>query len=314
MTHSFERLAIVGLGLLGGSVGLAARERGLARKVVGVGRRADTLEVARRRGAVDEGVMDPGQAFEGADLVVLATPIATMPVILRGAAARLSPGALLTDVGSVKTSLAENLPGLLPEGVSYVGAHPMAGSHLRGVEHARADLFQGAACVVTATPGTDREAVERVTGFWQALGARVLERDPASHDQEVAWVSHLPHALAFAFAHALRSAPAAAAELRASGFRDFTRIAQSDPELWADILVTNRKAMAGPLQAMADHLSRFARLLETGEAESLERFLGEAREALAPGANDSTPDPGANTRQSAPSCEGPKGDRRATHE
>jgi prephenate dehydrogenase len=276
----FERVAILGLGLLGGSVALAARERGAARTVVGTGRRRDALEEATRRGVIDASA-SVERAVESANLVVLATPVTAMAEQLRRAAPHLRPGTLVTDVGSVKGVLAEQLPGLLPPGVPYVGSHPMAGSHLRGVEHARADLFEDAPCVVTATAGTSPEAVERIVAFWERLGARVVRRAPDEHDAEVAWVSHVPHVLAFAFARSLESAPGAAGGLGGSGFRDFTRIAQSDAELWSDILVANAKSIAGPLRTVAEELRHFAAWLEAGDAEALERGIARARAALA---------------------------------
>jgi prephenate dehydrogenase len=275
-----RRLAVIGLGLLGGSVALAARRRGVAAHVAASGRRPAALAEARRRGLVDE-VGPLAEVVRGADLVLLATPVAAMPAALRDAAPHLAPGARITDVGSVKGCLAETLPGLLPPEVHYVGSHPMAGSHHRGWEHARADLFEGAACAVTPTPGSDPAAVAFVEAFWRALGARVVRRDPAAHDREVAWTSHVPHVLAFAFAGALADAPAGAAELAGPGFRDFTRIARSDAELWSEILVANRKAVAGPLQRAGERLADLARALEGGDPEALERGLAEAREALA---------------------------------
>lgn len=280
MSAPLRRVTVIGLGLLGGSVAAAARRRGVAREVVGAARRPETRRRALETGSVDRAEGDPRRAVEGADLVVLATPVAAMAAITREIAPALAPGAVLTDVGSVKAPLAETLPGLLPAGRRYVGAHPMAGSHLRGLEHARADLLEGAACVVTPTPESDPEAVERTASFWAALGARVVRRDPAAHDREVAWMSHVPHALAFAFARALEAAPGGCAEVAGSGFRDFVRIARSDPELWSEILVANRKALAGPLQHGAERLAELARVLETGDAEALARWLAEARAAL----------------------------------
>ncbi len=280
MTAPFQRLAVLGLGLLGGSVALAARRRGVAVTVAGAARRADVRAAALERGAVDE-AGDPESAARGADLLVLATPLFAMPELVRRVAPLLAPGAIATDVGSVKGELASVLPGLLPAGVVYVGSHPMAGSHQSGFEHAREDLFAGAACVVTEAP--DPAARERVCEFWRALGARVLLRDAASHDAEVAWMSHLPHALAFAFAGALRRAPARAHEVAGAGFRDFTRIAHSEPELWADILTANRKALSAPLQAAGEALAELGRAIEGNDAEALERLLGAARAALAPG-------------------------------
>jgi len=154
----------------------------------------------------------------------------------------------------------------------------MAGSHLRGLEHAHADLFEGAACIVTR--GADPAALERTCEFWRALGAHVVHRDPAEHDAEVAWMSHVPHVLAFAFAGALAAAPPGAAAVAGAGFRDFTRIAQSDPELWGDILTANRKALAAPLASALEGLQDFARALEANDAEGVERRIAAARAAL----------------------------------
>ena len=266
MSRSFDTICVVGLGLLGGSLAAAVRSRRLAQRVVGVSRREETARRALERGMVDEAGTSLGEGVAGADLIVLATPVFAMEGVLREAAPRLRPGALVTDVGSVKGPLVDILPGLLPPGLRYVGSHPMAGSHASGIEHARADLFEGAACVVA---------------FWQALGARVELRGPGRHDEEVAWVSHLPHVLAFAYARSLRGAPDSARALRGAGFRDFTRVARSEPELWADILVSNRKAIAGPLEQLERALHELARCLESGDPDAVAAYLSDAREQLA---------------------------------
>jgi prephenate dehydrogenase len=226
-------------------------------------------------------VASPLEAVVGADFVVLGTPVGSMPKLIAEVAPNLEPGCIVTDVGSVKVSVIDMLPGLLPDGVEFVGSHPMAGSHLRGPDHARADLFEGATCVVTPRVGQDRTTIERVEVFWRTLGARVTRRSPAMHDEEVAWVSHLPHLLAFAFAESLHSAPDGVGELAGSGFRDFTRIAQSDAELWGEILSLNSKALSGPLNHFSESLAKLARLLEEGDGESLEQFLSQARIRLA---------------------------------
>ena len=271
-----DRLCVVGLGLLGGSVALAARQRGVAAEVVGATRSPAARERALAEGVVDR-VAEPAEAVRGAELVVLATPVGAMATSLRGLAGGLAEGAIVTDVGSVKAPLEETLPGLLPPGRVYVGSHPMAGSHRRGVDHARGDLLEGSVCVLT---GPESRASSRVEAFWQALGARVVHRSAEDHDREVAWVSHLPHLLAFAFGGALSEAPDPAAELAGGGFRDFTRIARSDPALWADILCANRKALVAPLGAATATLGEFCRALEAGDAEALNRLLSAARSAL----------------------------------
>ncbi|MGY8806057.1 MAG: prephenate dehydrogenase, partial [bacterium] len=169
----FERVAILGVGLLGGSVALAAKKHGLAKHVVGCGRRQAPLQAALSRGVLDE-VADVASACRDADLVLLATPLASMAAVLEAAAPELGPKTIVTDVGSVKGPVAGTLPKLLPAGTTFIGSHPMAGSHLNGVEHAEADLFEGACCVMT--PGSDAspEAVERLRGFWEGIGAKVL--------------------------------------------------------------------------------------------------------------------------------------------
>jgi cyclohexadieny/prephenate dehydrogenase len=276
----FRKLAVLGLGLLGGSVAAAAKARGLAREVVGAARRPAPLERALSAGIVDS-VASPREAVEGADFVVLGTPVGSMPRVLADGAEGLSSGCIVTDVGSVKTAVIEMLPGLLPQGVEFVGSHPMAGSHLRGPDHARADLFEGASCVVTPREDQSPGPVARVEAFWQAVGAKVERRTPAAHDEEVAWVSHLPHLVAFAFAESLREAPDRVGDLAGGGFRDFTRIALSDAEMWGEILSLNGKAISGPLNHFSASLAKLARALEEGDGESLERLLNQARDRLA---------------------------------
>jgi cyclohexadieny/prephenate dehydrogenase len=302
VTPVFQRIAVVGLGLLGGSVGLAAKARGAAATVIGATRSQDARARALRAGAVDE-VREPVDAVRGADLVVLATPVYAMQDVAVALRPGLSDGAIVTDVGSVKGVVSERLPGSLPEGVAWVGSHPMAGSHERGIEAARADLFEGAVCVVTAAG--DAAAAERVADFWRALGARVIARDPARHDAEVAWTSHLPHLLAFAFARALEAAPAGWRDVVGSGFRDFTRIAHSDGELWSDILTANRKALAAPLEAFGDSLQELARALEAGDADALEALLAAARRSLSRAASaDPAGARSADTKPSSPDRRG----------
>ncbi len=293
MSRVFDRVAILGLGLLGGSVALAAREAGVARQRVGYARRRAPLERALADGVVDE-IADLRAAVTGADLIVLATPIGTMEGLLAEIAPHLAQGALVTDVGSVKGLLADRLPGLLPAGVHYVGAHPMAGSHERGVEFAVSDLFVGSRCVLSPVRSTPVEAVEAVADFWRELGADVVYRDPGAHDAEVAWVSHAPHVLAFAFAKALGEAPSLAGELAGGGFRDFVRIARSDPGMWAEILNSNRKALGSPLRAFVKALDELTGMIEEGDAEAQEAFLAQARGALEGVTRNASPqaDPG----------------------
>ncbi|MFP6655740.1 MAG: prephenate dehydrogenase/arogenate dehydrogenase family protein [Myxococcota bacterium] len=276
----FKKLAVLGLGLLGGSVALAVKERGLAETVVGAARRRGPLEQALEAGVIDA-IESPMEAVAGADFVVLAMPVGSMARVLSEVSPNLESGSIVTDVGSVKGIVVDQLPGLLPAGVDFVGSHPMAGSHLRGPQYARADLFEGATCVVTPRGAKDDRATLRVKEFWRSLGACVTSRTPAEHDDDVAWVSHLPHLLSFAFAQSLSAAPERVGELAGSGFNDFTRIAKSDAELWSEILSLNSKALSGALGHFSESLSEVARILEEGDAESLEHWLHQARTSLA---------------------------------
>lgn len=295
MSMPFEKIAVIGLGLLGGSLALAAKRRGLARTVVGTGRRKAALEYAMTHECVDRVFCDAREAVQDADLVVLATPVEAMAEQVRVLAPTLRAGAIVTDVGSVKGCLAETLPKLLPAGVVFVGAHPMAGSHLSGIENSRADLFEGAACIVLQN--AEPSAVARIRRLWEDLGARVILRSAQAHDEEVAWVSHTPHAVAFAFARALQKAPKQAGELSGPGFRDFVRIARSDEALWAEILVANRTALLLSLKSVDSEIGALIALLEAQEAgcarpeaaqrvaeaepvAAMEKFLREARAAL----------------------------------
>ena len=269
----------------------AARARRAARDVVGYARRSAPLARALERGLVDR-VVDEGEgvgaAVEGADLVILATPISAMAAVLEAAAPALATGTLVTDVGSVKGHLADTLPRLLPSGATFIGSHPMAGSHETGVDHAHAGLLQDSCCVVAPSPGVDPALTDRLVRFWQALGARVARRDPGAHDVDVAWVSHLPHMVTFAYARALAAAPETAGELTGSGFRDFIRIARGDSELWGDILGLNHKALVAPLAAFSQALAELARAIEAGGPAGIaarERILESASrrlDALAP--------------------------------
>jgi prephenate dehydrogenase len=297
----FERIAVVGLGLLGGSLALAARERGLVGSAVGATRSAEARRLALESGAV-EAVVDLDRVAEGADLVLLATPVHAMADMLRRLAPGLAADAIVTDVGSVKAPLAETLPGLLPPGRLYIGSHPMAGSHERGMDHAVASLFEGRSCIVTQHGEAEAEA--RVCAFWEGLGMRVVRRTPARHDEEVGWVSHLPHLLAYAFGRSFAGAPEGAADVVGPGFRDFTRIARSDAELWGDILTANAKALEGPLAVVNRAIGELSQLLQAGDADALERWLQKARDGLAstrpPTASHAPPSPAGAERNPSP--------------
>ena len=270
-----ERLAIVGVGLLGGSVAQAARARGLARRIVGVGREPARLAAALADGTLDAVTDDLGDGVREADVVVLAAPVLANETLL----ARLWPlvpdGALVTDVGSTKRGIvaaAERLAAARP--VAFVGSHPMAGSERRGYEAARADLLQGALVIVTPTEASDTGAAKRVTELWEQCGARVTTLDPETHDRAVAAVSHLPHVVARALVDAVARFEPAALEVAGRGFRDTTRIAAGDPVVWREILIANRDAVTASLGAFRAALDDLERIIEAGDGAALERRLG----------------------------------------
>jgi prephenate dehydrogenase len=267
-------LTIVGVGLIGGSIGLAARRRGVVGRVIGAGRQAATLERARQLGAIDVACLDVADAVRRADVAVFCTPVNLIAEQVLAAAPGCAPGTLLTDAGSTKAAIVGALDGRLPAGVSFVGSHPLAGSEKRGPEHADADLFQGRVTVVTPTPRTDRAAVERAVAFWQALDSRVLLMSPEEHDRALAMTSHLPHLLASALAGIL---PPGLRPLAATGFRDTTRVAAGDPSLWTAIFMQNREALIDALGELQSQVSEFKRALIAGDPAAIDALLARGK-------------------------------------
>lgn len=234
----FNKVAIIGVGLIGGSIGLAIKNRKLADKVIGIFRHRSTMRKALRRKAVDKAVMDMAEGVKDADLIIIGAPVSSIAALAWEAARFARPGAVITDVGSTKAHVVARVEKLLgTHPVSFIGSHPMAGSERTGVEAARDDLLEGSSCIVTETAATDKADLARVVSFWRSLGARVAVMSPAEHDDAVSFISHLPHVVAFSLAG---SVPVKDIEYAAEGFRDTTRVASSDPDLWADILLTNR--------------------------------------------------------------------------
>jgi cyclohexadieny/prephenate dehydrogenase len=267
-------ITIVGAGLIGGSLGLAVKQRGLARIVRGIGRQQASLERARAVGAIDEGFVEPAAALAGAGLVVFCTPVDRIAEQVLAFAPHCSPGTLLTDAGSTKGTIVAAVEDHLPSGIAFVGSHPLAGSEKRGPDHADANLFEGRWTVVTRTPRTDPAALEKIVDFWQAVGARVTIMTPDDHDRALAITSHLPHLLAAALAGIL---PAELFDLTATGFRDTTRIAAGDPGLWTAICAHNREALLSALVPLDERLRQFRRALENRDWTALESLLVQAK-------------------------------------
>lgn len=273
-----KRLGIVGVGLLGGSIGLVARRDGLADEVVGVGRTQKNLDLALERGCIDR-ASTKVDALEGADLVVLATPIGKLADAAAAVAPLVAPGAIVTDVGSSKAGVVESCSAALGTRARFVGSHPIAGMETSGAAAAKEDLFVGARCVVTPVPATDREASAQVTALWRALGMEVDEMSPQEHDRVLALTSHLPHVAAWALARAVAAARDAGPDpIRFSGpsLRDMTRIAGASVEMWRDILVANADSVLTQIDAFRARVDDLAAAIAGRDAGELDRLLGEA--------------------------------------
>ena len=280
-----RRLAIVGVGLLGGSVAKAARARGIASEIVGVGRDAARLEAARRDGALDRVTTDLADGVREADVVVLAAPVLTILSLLETVARVGGPDTIVTDVGSTKSAIVAAAARLARDHpLRFVGSHPMAGSEQSGYAHARADLFQGSTVIVTPGETAEPAGVKSIVALWEALGAgRVVTLDPDAHDRAVAAISHLPHLAAFALVDAVERFEPGAFDVAARGFRDTTRVAAADPVRWEEIFLANRDALIAGLEVYRGALADLARLIEAGDGAALRAAIARIkarREAL----------------------------------
>jgi len=271
---------MVGVGLLGGSLGLAIKQRRLAGQVAGYVRRAASLNECERAGALDFATTDLLAAVWNADLVILCTPLAQMQPLVRQMLSALKRGAIVTDVGSVKGSVVKELEALVAKaGAHFVGSHPMAGSEKTGVSAARADLFECAACVTTPTKRTNVAALSKVEQFWKTVGCRMLRLAPAAHDKIVSSSSHLPQLVAALLAHGVLDprSPREQALLCAGGFRDTTRIASGSPEMWRDIALANRAQISKGLGQFIRELQGLQALLRRGDATKIHQLLTTAK-------------------------------------
>ena len=276
----WKKVALIGVGLLGGSVGLALKRARLARSVTGFVRRRASIRECKRAGAVDIASLDLEDAVRGADLIILCTPIAQMKRLVGQMTPFLGKGAIITDVGSVKGSVVHQLESLAKRaGAHFVGSHPMAGAERMGVSAAKADLFKDAVCVVTPTRGTPKKALRKVEGFWKSLGSRVLRLSPEAHDRLVSKSSHLPHVVATVLAHSVLAPdnPSAQRQLCANGFRDTTRIASGSPEMWRDIALANKTNLRRTLSSFIRDLRKFHALLERADEKAITKFFEEAK-------------------------------------
>jgi cyclohexadieny/prephenate dehydrogenase len=277
----FERVALIGIGLIGSSLARVLRRDSPGTMIAACARRPETLAAVRRLGIADLATDDPVEAVAGADLVVFATPLSAYAEIAKRIAPALRPGAIVTDVGSVKEAAIRELQPFLPEGVHFVPGHPVAGTEHSGPESGFPELFHDRWCILTPLPEGAPEAVAKVTALWELAGMRVVTMPADHHDKVLAMTSHLPHLIAYTIVgtatdleDTLKSEVIA---FSAGGFRDFTRIAASDPVMWRDIFLRNREAVLEMLQRFSEDLTALQRAIRRGEGDTLEEWFVRTR-------------------------------------
>lgn len=261
----FNKVSIIGVGLIGASLSLAIRKKGLAKLVYGYGRHEENLKRAVQQGIIDSYSMTLKDVCKEADLVVLSTPVGVFLDIVKAIRAFLKKGSILIDVGSVKGRLVYDLEAMMPEGVHYLGTHPIAGSDKSGIDDAKADLFDGALCIITPTERSSAVGMETVAGMWKEIGARIEIMDPYRHDEIYGAVSHLPHIVAYTLVNTIGDIDSGYIDYAGQGFRDATRIAMSSPELWKDIVIFNKDNLIKFLSLFKKNLERIEALLKDPE-------------------------------------------------
>jgi len=277
----WKKVTLVGVGLLGGSLGAALKRKRLADSVVGLVRRKVSVRECLRAGAVDSATLNFFEAIEGAELIVLCTPIAQMGPLLEQMLPALRRGTIITDVGSVKTTVVQELEPLASSvGAHFVGSHPMAGAEKMGVAAARPDLFEDAMCVITPTVRSNQRATQKVSALWRSIGARLMRLSPARHDELVSRSSHLPHIVAATLARLVLDPawPKEQSLLCATGFRDSTRIASGSPEMWRDIEISNGQNVIKALDIFIRDLKSVRNLVAKRNPRLIEGFLNEAKQ------------------------------------
>ncbi|MBT9504808.1 MAG: prephenate dehydrogenase/arogenate dehydrogenase family protein [Burkholderiaceae bacterium] len=275
----FNQLGVIGCGLMGGSFALALKKAGLVKHVVGYSKSPSTTEKARRLGVIDTIAESALLAVSGSDIVLIAVPVAASEATFKAICHMVEPGMLVMDVGSTKCDVVLAAKRALRNRLgSFVPAHPIAGKESAGVQHADATLYQGRQVILTPLPQTNAALLQKATDVWSAIGAQVLKMSPENHDAAFAAVSHLPHLLAFAYFSAIAQQPAGAdfLSLAGPGFRDFTRIAASDPAIWRDILVANREEVLKQSKFFRAVLHHFEKLVQDGDGPALEKLISQA--------------------------------------
>ncbi len=277
----FRRMVIAGVGLIGGSLALAVRKHGLVEEIIGFGRSEKNLRLAQRRGIIDTYFNRVGEIPQGTDLLIFGTPVKATVSLAKSFLPGLEPGSLISDVGSVKAQIVREMDRLLPSQISFVGAHPIAGSEQWGVQAALPELFSGQRCILTPTRKTDPKPLKKMVQLWRRVGAQVEIMDPVLHDKVLGVVSHLPHVLAYALVNTLSRTKLDSVDLKdycAGGFKDFTRIASSRPEIWRDICLLNRQAIAKGMGNYIKRLEQLRKWVRDGKGDLLEMEFARANE------------------------------------
>jgi prephenate dehydrogenase len=273
----FEKITVLGVGLIGASFALAMKKKGFCLHVSGFGRSRENLEKAMARGIIDSFDTDPAAACRDSDLVLFSTPGGSFLDIARRSSSAFKEGSIVTDAGSVKGNLVSEMEKIMPDGVHFIGGHPIAGSDRSGIESAHEGLFLDARCIVTPTPRSDKAALKKVSDLWTALGAKVITMEPGEHDRIYAAVSHLPHVIAYSLVSMVAGIDPSYLEFSGQGFRDMTRIAASSQELWRDVCMLNRENLVEMISVFQKNLDSLSRYLRASDADSLEREFGKAR-------------------------------------
>ena len=280
----FNQLGVIGCGLMGGSFALALKRAGLVKRVIGYSKSPSTTERAKKMGVIDDTAESALLAVSGSDIVLMAVPVSASEATFKAIRHLVEPGVLFMDVGSTKRDVVDAARRVLKERVaSFVPAHPIAGKEVSGVSHADASLYAGRQVIITPLPQTSPELVQKATDVWSAIGAQVLRMTPENHDAAFAAVSHLPHMLAFAFFNSVSKQPAGRdfLSLAGPGFRDFTRIAASDPQVWRDILLSNREEVLKQSLRFRHALDALEHVIKTSNVEALEDLIRSASDARA---------------------------------
>ena len=274
-----KKIAIIGIGLMGSSFALALRKRGFRGEIKGIGRKKSNLARAKKLGIIDSFSTDHSGGVKDADLVLLSTPVGNFEDITRSIRKNLKKGAIITDLGSVKARIVKRLDSMMPDGVNFVGAHPIAGRECSGIDCASADLFDNARCIITPGKNTDRKALAQIRKIWKFVGARTMTMSPEEHDIIYAAVSHMPHVVAFALINSVTDLKTDILPFGGGGFKDMTRIALSPAELWRDICTLNKKDILRTLRKFSSSISRMTRLIEKSDWPGLEKEFNRATEA-----------------------------------